>query len=160
MLNSFGYGSRQYCSAGNTGNCIYFQQIWPCYGRRPLSDGVQTGLTGADADGFLYVGDEDLSVADPPGLGGTADRVDCSVDQIVADHDLDFDLGQEVHDIFGAAVQFGMALLPSEALGFRHCDALESHFLKRFLHLVELERLNDGFDLLHLSASRAFPDEN
>jgi hypothetical protein len=42
-----------------------------------------------------------------------------------------------------------MALLPAEPLGLGHGDALKSHFLKRFLHLVQLEWLDDGFDLLH-----------
>ena len=71
------------------------------------------------------------------------------LDQVVADHDLDFHLGQEVHDVFGAAIEFGMALLPAKALGFGHGDALQADFLKRFLHLVELEWLDDGFDFLH-----------
>ena len=65
------------------------------------------------------------------------------------DHDLDFDLGQEVHDVFRAAIEFGMALLPPETLGFGDGDALQSDFLKRFFHLVELEWLDDGFDFFH-----------
>jgi hypothetical protein len=40
-------------------------------------------------------------------------------------------------------------LLPSETLGFGDGDALKSNFLKRLFHLVELERLDDGFDLFH-----------
>src|ERR1700761_6872976 len=120
--------------------------------------GIQSGLAGADANGLLDIGHEDLAVADPSRLGGAPDRIDRALDQVVADHDLDFHLGQEVDDVFGAAIEFGMALLPSEALGLRHRDALQSNFLKCFLHLVELERLDDGFDLLHGAASRAFPN--
>ena len=65
------------------------------------------------------------------------------------DHDLDFDLGQEVHDVLRAAIEFGVTLLPAEALGFGDGDALQSDFLERFFHLVELEWLDDGFDFLH-----------
>ena len=65
------------------------------------------------------------------------------------DHDLDLHLGQEVHDVFRAAIEFGVAFLPAEALGLGHGDALQADFLQRFLHLVELERLDDGFDLFH-----------
>src|SRR6185437_2511839 len=122
------------------------------------SDRVQSGFSGADADGLFDLGDENLAVADTPGLGGAADRVDRAVDEVVADHDLDLHLGQEIHDVFGAAIEFGMSLLPAETLGFGDSNALQSELLKRFFHLVELERLDDGFDLLHLSASRAFPD--
>ena len=64
-------------------------------------------------------------------------------------HDLDFDLGQEVDDVFRPAIEFGVPLLPAEAFGFGHGDALQSDFLKRFLNLVELEWLDDGFDFLH-----------
>src|SRR5882724_5094184 len=44
---------------------------------------------------------------------------------------------------------FGVPLLPSETLGFGHRDTLKPDILKRFLDLVELEWLDDGFDLLH-----------
>ena len=64
-------------------------------------------------------------------------------------HDLDFHLGQEVDDVFRTAIEFGVPLLPAEALGFGDGDALQSDFLKRLFHLVELEWLDDGFDLLH-----------
>src|SRR3954451_3340255 len=118
-------------------------------GRRSGSDGVQPGFPGPDADGLLDVGDENLAVADAAGLRRAADGVDRLLDQVVGDHDLDFDLGQEVHDIFRAPVKFGVPLLPAKPLGLGHGDALETHFLKRFFHLVELERLDDGFDFFH-----------
>ena len=114
-----------------------------------VSDRVQAGFAGPDADGFLDVGDEDLAVADAPGLGGPADGVDGFLHEVVGDHDLDFDLGQKIHDVFGAAVQFGVTLLAAEPLGLGDGDALQSDFLKRFFYLVELERLDDGFDFFH-----------
>jgi hypothetical protein len=42
-----------------------------------------------------------------------------------------------------------MALLTPETLGFGDRDTLESNFLERFFNLVQLERLDDGFDFLH-----------
>jgi hypothetical protein len=48
-------------------------------GRRQFAqdlDGVVAGLAGADADGFVDRGDEDLAVADPAGLGRVLDRLD------------------------------------------------------------------------------------
>jgi hypothetical protein len=44
-------------------------------------------------------------------------------------------------------------LLPAEALGLDHRDALQSDLLQRLLHLIELERLDDGFDLLHVGVT-------
>src|SRR5450631_2578910 len=65
----------------------------------PGLDSVQPGFSGSDPDRFLDVGHEDFAVADTPGLGGAPDRIDGLFDQIVGDHDLDFDLGEEVDDV-------------------------------------------------------------
>src|SRR3954452_10792066 len=83
----------------------------------PGLDSVQPGFSGSDPDRLFDVGDEDFAVADAAGLGGAADRVDGFLDQFVGNHNLDFDLGQEVHDVFRTAIQFGVSLLPSEPLG-------------------------------------------
>ena len=64
--------------------------------------------------------DEDLAVADPPGLRRRRDRLDARDRRLaVLDEDLQLDLGQEIDDVFGAAIQLGMALLPAEALGLQ-----------------------------------------
>src|SRR5262249_5657467 len=89
------------------------------------------------------------AVADTAGLGGTPDGVDGLFDHVVAQHNFDFHLGKEIHHVLGAAIEFGMALLPAEALGFRHRDALQTDLLQRFLHLVELEGFDDGLDFFH-----------
>jgi hypothetical protein len=46
-----------------------------------------------------------------------------------------------------------MAFLASESLGFGDRDALQADLLQRFLHLIELERLDDGLDLFHVLSS-------
>src|SRR5690606_17571467 len=66
-------------------------------------------------------------------------------------HDLDFHLGEKVHDIFGPAIEFGMALLAAEALGLGHGNALQADLLKGLFDLVDLERLYDSLDLFHVS---------
>src|SRR6267143_6804500 len=50
-------------------------------------------LTGADADHFFDVGDEDLAVADAPGLGGALDGLERLGHHLVRQHDLHLDLG-------------------------------------------------------------------
>ncbi len=64
--------------------------------------------------------------------------------------DLDLHLGQEVDHVFGAPVELGVALLAAKALHLDDGQALDADVLERFLDLVELERLDDGFDLLHV----------
>src|SRR5215469_1042812 len=113
------------------------------------SDGVQSGFPGSDPNGFFDVGDEDLAVADPPGLGGATDRLDGFLDHVVAEYNLDLHLGEKIDDVFGPAIEFGMPFLASEALGFGNGDALQPDFLQRFLHFVEFEGFDHRLDLLH-----------
>src|SRR5207253_9134375 len=110
-----------------------------------LSDRIQSRFTGPDPNGFLNIGNEDLAVADAAGLGGPPDRIDGFLYQIVGNHNFDFHLGQKINDIFRTPIKLRMTLLPAKALGFGDGYALQSNFLKRFLHLVELEWLDDGF---------------
>ena len=94
-------------------------------------------------------GHENLAVADAAGLRRLADRLDGAVEVLVGDDDLDLHLGQEVDDIFGAAIKLGMALLAAETLGLGHRDALYAGLLQRLLDLIELEGLDDRFDFFH-----------
>ena len=81
------------------------------------SERVRSFLAGANAHGGLDGRDEDLAVSDLAGLGGTDDGLDHLVDLIVGHDDLDLHLGQEIDDVFGAALEFGVALLATETLG-------------------------------------------
>src|SRR3546814_4053943 len=117
--------------------------------RQRVLDGGRAALAGADADGFLDRADEDLAVADASGVGRLLNGLHRALDQLVLQDDLDFYLEQEIDDVFGAAVELGVALLAAEALGLGHRDALDADLVQRFLNLVQLERLDDRFDLLH-----------
>ncbi|MNT32248.1 hypothetical protein D3C72_1681180 [compost metagenome] len=87
---------------------------------------------------------------------GIADRLDDGLRVFVRQHHFDLYLRQEVHDVFGAAIQLGVALLSTEALCFRDGNALQADFLKGFLHFVELEGFYDRFDLFHEKMSLRF----
>src|SRR5690606_23336461 len=119
------------------------------------SDRVRTALAGADANHVLQRVHEDLAVADAAGVGRLDDGLHDLVHEIVAARDLDLDLGQEVDDVLGAAIELGVALLPAEALDLRHGHALDPDGLQRFLDLVELEGLDDRLDLAHGAPLRA-----
>src|SRR5215475_12841389 len=92
---------------------------------------------------------EDFAVADAAGVGGGADRLDGLFDHLVFDDQLDLHLGKEVDDILGPTVEFGVTLLPAEPLGLQNSDAFEADLIECILHFVELEGLDDRFDLLH-----------
>ena len=67
----------------------------------------------------------------------------------VADCDLDPYFWQEMYHRLGAAIDFGMALLPPVAADFGDGHALDSDRKKGVPDLLELERFNDGDDELH-----------
>ena len=55
-------------------------------------------------------------------------------------------LGKEIHRVFGAAIDFGMALLPPVAFDLAHGHAVDADAGERFAHFVEFERLDDSDD--------------
>src|SRR5690606_30845258 len=95
------------------------------------------------------VEDEDLAVADATGLGALADGRDDGVSLRVVDGDLDLELGKEMHGIFGAAVDLGMALLPAVALdlGYRH--AVDVERVEGLTYLFQPRRLDDRYHQFH-----------
>src|SRR5262245_17169145 len=77
---------------------------------------VGVGLAGADAHRALDPVHENLAVADLSGLGGIGDRLHDLLDLIVVDCDVEAYLGQEIHGVFGAAIDFLVSLLAAVAL--------------------------------------------
>src|SRR6266487_3660768 len=99
------------------------------------------GFAGADAHRVLETEHEDLAVADLAGLGRAGDGFGDFVDLVSGDRDFDLELGQEAHGIFGAPIDFGMALLAAIPLDFSDGQPVAD--------LVELEWLDDGHDEFH-----------
>jgi hypothetical protein len=112
------------------------------------------GLPGPDADCFLHVQHENLSVADTSGARGLLDRLQHRIQTIVGHDNLKLHLRQEIHDIFCAAIELSVALLAPEPLCLCDGDALDADFLQGVFHLIELERLDDRFDLFHARSFR------
>src|SRR5229473_143514 len=83
-----------------------------------------------------------LSSADP-------DRIECLGQLIVFDYQLDLELGQEVDNVFRAAIQLCMTLLPPETLDLVHRHSSDSDGLQLLFHRVERKGLDNRFDLFH-----------
>src|SRR5271156_1595773 len=92
---------------------------------------------------------EDLAVADLTGFRCADDGGYHRVDLIFGHRDFDLELGQEVHRVFGAAIDLGMTLLAPEALGFGHGKSMHTGTGKRVPDVVELEWLDDCHDEFH-----------
>ena len=67
----------------------------------------------------------------------------------LGDSDFDLDLRQEVHGVFGAAVDFSVALLTPVALDLGDGQPVHPRRGQSVADLVELERLDDGHDDFH-----------
>src|SRR5690606_36180207 len=99
--------------------------------RSGASERVGVQFPGADAHGTLEVVDEDLAVADLAGGRGLEDRLGDQLGLVVGDRDLELDLGQEVDDVLGAAIELSVALLAAEALHLGHGDAAHAGLRQR-----------------------------
>src|SRR5262249_48636918 len=113
------------------------------------SERVAVGLAGANAQRVLERRDEHLAVTDLSGARRGAERLDDAFRLVGRDRDLDADFRQEVHDVFGAAINLGMALLAAITFDLGHRHAADAETVERLAHLVELERLDDRDDELH-----------
>ena len=99
-------------------------------------------------------GHEDLAVTNLARLGGRNDRLDDGPHAIGRHRHLDADLRQEIHCVFGAAVDFGVPFLPSVAFDFTCRHALYADCDQRVANIFELEWLYDGDDQFHEFAPR------
>src|SRR5438093_842656 len=113
------------------------------------SERVAIGLAGADSQGVVDRRDEDLAVADLPGTRVRGNDLHRLLGDIGGDRDFDSELGQEVHDIFGAAIDFGVVLLAAVALDLSHRHAVDADGRERLAHLVKLEGFDDRDDEFH-----------
>src|SRR5690606_8270955 len=120
------------------------------------SDGVLAFLFGPDSNGLFDVRDEHLAVADLAGSGGLHDRGNSRVEPAIGNHQFDFDLRQEIHRVFTAAIDFGRAFLAPETFHFSDGHAFDAYVPKGILLFLELEWFDDRFDFFHLNIEFGF----
>src|ERR1700680_589279 len=108
---------------------------------------------------MVEVDDEDLAVADLSGLCSGRDGVDGLVDLVRGDSDLDLDLGQEAHGVFGTAVDFRMTLLPAISLDFRDRETVNANGGQGVTDFFELEWLDYCHNNFHGSYPRLGPGQ-
>jgi len=109
----------------------------------------RAGFAGADPHGVLDRNHEDLAVADLAGAGGGLHGLHGACHGGVVDDRFQLYLRHEVHLVFGAAVDFGLTLLPAIAFDFRDRQTFNARLDQRFAHVVELEGFDDRNDEFH-----------
>ena len=119
---------------GSRGGSVFFLQ------------GVVAALARAHADDVFHVVDEDLAVADVPGIQGGARRFYYLFHGHLADDHFHLDFGQQVHIHLDAAVVLACALFHAAAEHLRHRDARHAQGVERGLQIVEFGLLGDDDD--------------
>jgi len=117
------------------------------------SERVAVGFAGPYPQRVIDRRHEDLAVADLACARAFGDDVDRPVREVGGDRDFDSELGQEIHDIFGTAINFGMALLAAVTLDLGDRHAVDPDRRQRLAHLVKFEGFDNGNNELH---DRAF----
>src|ERR1700730_10616766 len=110
---------------------------------------VAVGFAGADPQRVIDRCDEDLAVADLAGARAGGNDRNRLVGETRRDGDFDAQLRQEIHDIFGAAVHFGVALLAAVTLDLGHGHAGHPDGGQGLANLVQLEWFDNGNNELH-----------
>src|SRR5271157_321284 len=118
-------------------------------GSDPFLQGGFATVVVADANGLGHVEDEDFAVADLAGAGGPGKRLNHFFGALGGNHHFELHLGQEVHVVLLAAIDFLVTLLAAVAAHIGDGHAIDADGHKRLLHFVEFEGLDDGFDFLH-----------
>src|SRR6266853_486527 len=103
----------------------------------------------ADADRLPHIEHEDFAVADLAGAGRARQGLDHFVGSRVGHDHFEFDLGQQVHLVLHTPINLFVALLAAVPAHFDNGHTIDANILERFLYLLELVWLDDGFDLFH-----------
>lgn len=112
-------------------------------------DGRRSSFARADTDGFLDIGNENLSITDFTGVRALDDGCGHSVSLRVINDDLDLHLWQEINGVLRTAIDFGVPFLAAKALDFGDCHALHTHLGEGFFDFLKLEWFDDRFDFFH-----------
>src|SRR5215471_9029825 len=94
--------------------------------RTPDLQSSFTPLIIANADGFIHASQKDLAIADFPGTGSTQNGLHGLVHHRVSQHHLQLGLGDQVHTVLTASIDFGVAFLASVASNLEHGHALDT----------------------------------
>jgi hypothetical protein len=112
-------------------------------------DGAGAALAGADADRLFDASTKILPSPIRPVLAASVIAATALSASSSATTSSILILGRKSTDVLGAAIELGVPFWRPKPFTSVHGHALDADALECLLHLVELERLDDRFDLLH-----------
>ena len=117
-------------------------------------------LAGPDPYHGTDIRHEDLAVPDTACLRAARNGFDHARGQVIRGEHFDLDLGHEIGRIFSAPIDFPIPLLSSKSFDFRDRHPVHTHFYQCIFDFIQLERLHDGFNHLHVDTSLPGSPEN
>src|SRR6266403_309023 len=122
-----------------------------CWMRRSYEnlECVAVGFAGPDPQRVVDRRHKNLAVTDLAGARARGDDVHRLVGKIRRDGDFDPELRQKIHDIFGATIDLGVALLAAVALDLGDGHAGDPDRGECLAHLVKFEGFDNGNNELH-----------
>src|SRR5258706_13852417 len=122
-----------------------------CWMRRSYENlqRVAVGFAGPDPQRVIDRRHKNLAVTDLAGARARGDDVHRLVGKIRRDGNFDSELRQKIHDIFGAAIDLGVALLAAVALDLGDGHAGDPDRGECLAHLVKFEWFDNGNNELH-----------
>src|SRR5215475_13863219 len=98
---------------------------------------------------ILHWQDKNFPIANPSRMGRCHNGVDDIVHLFFWSKDFELGFGQKIYHILRPSIQFCMPFLASKAFHLCHCQSMHSNSVQAFLDFIELERLDNGFNLFH-----------
>ncbi len=93
--------------------------------------------------------DEYLAVTDLACFGTFNNRLDNFLYTIIGDRNLDLGLGQKIHNVLGATIEFRVSTLPAESLDLTNRHTLHTNFTQGIPDVVQSKGFNDCCYKLH-----------
>ena len=107
-------------------------------------------FAGPDAEDVAHVADKDLAVAELAGFGRFLDHLGDVVHLVIADQDVELQLGLKLGLVLNAPIMLDVALLPPEPAHLGHGHPVHVHAFQGFPDFLQLMGSNDAFQFFHL----------
>src|SRR5690606_38495648 len=92
-----------------------------------------TLLTGTNPYRFVHWSYKNLPVTNTTSLGALLDGIENLVSEVIRDNNLNFDLGNKVHDVGGTAIDFLLTARTTEAFYLGHGHSLNAYLRQGIL---------------------------
>ena len=82
-------------------------------------------------------------------MGGALNSLHDARCDVIVNRNLDLNFRNEIHHVFGTAINFGLTLLTTKALDLAHGQALDAERHERRPYFFKFKGFDDGHDKLH-----------